>query len=78
MKLEVPSIWGTKKKDIVARREMKARYIAEGKKPGEAEKCVCLELFRHEVSQLIRRKKIAPDRLVAAINEAMVMEVQES
>lgn len=76
---EIPALpWGTKKKDVAARKELIAKYVAQGNTKAEAERLMLLAIFRRHVRYYMNVKKIPHDRLVRAVDEAMVEEVQES
>ena len=65
-----------KQDDVEERKELTQKYVDSGASRAEAERLMILALFRREIRHLI--KKIEPDRLKRAVDEALVEEVHES
>jgi hypothetical protein len=75
----IPAIpWGTKRKDVTARQALVGKYIQKGHTRAEAERLMLLEIFRSHVRYYLNVKKIPLDRLICAVNEAIIEDVHDA
>lgn len=73
-----PLLWGTKKKDVEARKALVARFVSEGCTKAEAELRMVVAVFKRHARYVTEVKKIPADRLKTAIDELAVEDVMES
>jgi hypothetical protein len=74
----IEAIFSTRHAMVEQRRELVAKYVAQGSSKAEAERQMVIVLFRRAVRHLSEKKKIPAERLMLAVGEALVEEVMES
>jgi hypothetical protein len=74
-----PLLWGTKKKDVEARKELVKKFLTDHTcTMAEAERLMAVAIFRKYIRYMLDVKKIPADRLRMAIDESLVEDVQDS
>ena len=74
----IDSIFSTKRHLVKLRKEVIKKFVALGHSKAEAERLMVLHFFRQTVRLLVNKKHIPADRLVRAVQEALVEEVMDS
>ena len=74
----IEAVHSTKRHLVKLRKELIKKFVTLGHSKAEAERLMVLHFFRQTVRLLVNKKRIPADRLVRAVQEAIVEEVMDS